>query len=167
MKPFSLLLGGKHPNALIELHDICFAMAANHEDAFKAVSNRWFGDLKSAHVDAWLDLSCVDAHKFNLSSNPSNKSLYFVNVGSYKTGVFKEDHQYIFLICKNEIEAKNRALLLASKEMILPHIDNLVEVDSLIEIKEIDQFKLGWEPIPDGEESKKVEIGYWPLAKYR
>jgi hypothetical protein len=166
MKPYSLLLGGKHPDALIELHDICFTMADNQEMAFKAVVNRWFGDLKSAHIDAWLDLSIIDKHKFNANSNPSGKSLYFINIGSYKAGVFKEDHQYLFLICKDEKEAKSRALSMTKMEALLPHVDNLSAIDLLIEIKEIDNFNLGWEPTLE-ETANKVEIGYWPLSKYR
>ncbi|MCK6596709.1 MAG: DUF1543 domain-containing protein [Bdellovibrionaceae bacterium] len=166
MKPFALLLGGSHPRALLELHDICFVMAENETDAFRAVVNKWFGDAKSAHVDAWIDLSIIDGHKVNLESNPSGKQLFFVNIGYYQKGVFREEHQHLFYVCSSLQEAKTRALTEWQSKTSLSHIDNLVDIDSLIEITHINRFKLGWEKELDLPDSV-VNVGYWPLNKYR
>lgn len=166
MKPYALLLGGSHPQALIELHDICFAMAKNHKDAFKQVAHSWFGDPESSHVDAWLDLSVVDGHQFTPGKNPSQKSLYFVNVGSYLTNVFSENHHYFFLICKDRNEAKKRAIKLAGKNAKHAHPDNLSMVDALIKIDKIQGKDLGWS-VAKNVKKASVKTGYWPLQKFQ
>ncbi|MBL7542207.1 MAG: DUF1543 domain-containing protein [Bdellovibrionaceae bacterium] len=166
MKPFALLLGGRHPNALLELHDICFVMATDQKEAFKAVVDKWFGDPKSAHVDAWLDLSIVDGHQINLKTNPSGNKLFFINIGCYQPGVFREDHQYLFYVCRNKQEAKTRALAEWKSKATMSHVDNLMDIDSLIEVAQIGGTQLGWEKDPTSLPTP-IHVGYWPLTKYR
>ena len=167
MSPYAILLGGKHPQALLELHDLRFTLASSSDEAFRNVASLWFGDLASSHVDAWVNLSSVDGYSAcKKQDTESGKILCFVNVGSYLPGVFAENHHYFFLIASSLAEVKKRALLLLGKPDSLAHIDNAESIDAIIQVDEIDSQKLYWKK-EDTEKSLEIHTGYWPLKKYR
>jgi hypothetical protein len=47
---------------------LSFTLASDQDESFRLIADEWFGDPKSAHVDAWLDLSIVDEHQINFES---------------------------------------------------------------------------------------------------
>ena len=167
LRPYAILLGGKHSDALLELHDLKLVMAESQPKAFKAVANLWFGDPATAHVDAWQDLSQVDGHVFADASDAEKAvKLYFVNMGAYQKGVFAEEHHYFFVIASSINGAKQKAKLALALGRSLPHVDNAELIDDIIEIENISGQKLYWKKT-DNFEATQIECGYWPLQKYQ
>jgi hypothetical protein len=164
-KPFAILLGGKHPKALLELHDVRFTMARDYKEAFLNVAGQWFGKKSSVHMDAWLDLSLVDGHRFVPGTKKNGKVLYFVNIGGYLKDHFGEEHRYRFLVGEHADEVKKRAQEAFGRDFLLPHKDNFSAVDLLIPVEEIGGRSLRWEPAP-GENPNVASNGYWPLRQF-
>jgi hypothetical protein len=174
-KLFAILLGGKHPDALLELHDLCFTLASDQKSAFQNVSTRWFGDLSTAHVDAWQEITQVDGHEMcSEELSEKNKKLFFVNVGGYVKGVFNEDHSYLFLISSSVAEAKKRAKEKMKSKLDLVHIDNSESIEQILEVIEVDESKLFWRAqdmnskttLPSAAlKDSSIHLGYWPFRK--
>jgi hypothetical protein len=163
-KPFALLLGGKHPEALLELHDLKVTFAADRAEAFQNVANAWFGSKDTAHVDAYLDLSNVDGHELaDASDADTQQKLFFINVGSYQKELFNENHHYFFMIGKSLAEVKTRAKSRLKTKAILAHTDNLLEIDQIIPLEQIDHQPLFWKKGKRGFKNNQPKNGYWPL----
>ncbi len=139
MKLFVIYLGGSHPNALIELHDIRIVIAEELEDTYEELRRTWWGAPETLHLDAWGVLNYADGHKIKISSKPQHdlgKKLYFVNLGGYDSSEFTELHKNVFVVAENESKAKVRAL-----RQILGwqshHRDYLFEAEKIIEISRL------------------------------
>ena len=139
-KLFSVLMGGDHPRAKIEVHDIVFAVSETLEAGYEQLRRGWFGTPKSAHIDAWMEAEGVDGYRFDWSSEPAPKGeprLYFLNFGGYEEGAFGETHRYLFVVAPDAAAAKR-----LGKERVGPighgkaHVDALLEVDALLDVGE-------------------------------
>ena len=67
---FVVMLGGKHPRAKIEVHDVVFAAAHTLEATYPQLRDGWFGSAKGLHVDAWMAVDGVDGWKVEFSTLP-------------------------------------------------------------------------------------------------
>src|SRR5204862_6601924 len=97
---------------------------------------QWWGTPESLHLDAWGMLKSVDGYDVILKNEPANHSddkLYFVNLGGYDSQQFTELHKNIFVVAKNEIEAKKKAVATVSHWNV-PHKDNLYEIDVCVNV---------------------------------
>lgn len=73
---FVVMLGGKHPRAKIEVHDVVFAVADTLEAAYPQLRADWFGSPKGMHIDSWMAVDGVDGWKVELSPlAPDRKSV--------------------------------------------------------------------------------------------
>jgi hypothetical protein len=131
---FAVLVGGNHPRALIELHDIQFVAARTLEETIPILRERWWGAPSSLHIDAFAEIGVVDGYRVSPvaagSTDGAAVSLYFVNTGGYRDGVFGEEHAYSF-----HVGADKRAIWAAARERASfdqRHQDNFDPIDDVI-----------------------------------
>ena len=101
---FAVLMGGKHPKAKIEVHDVVFAVADRLDQTYDQLRASWFGSPHSAHIDAWMEVEGVDGYCIEWSSEkpaPDEQRLYFLNFGGYEDGIFGEAHRYMFVVASD------------------------------------------------------------------
>ena len=140
-----VLLGGNHPKAKIEVHDVVFIHTDDIHHSHDKLRELWFGDKKRVHIDSWMAVHGVDGYRIELSEHPSNNdglNLYFINLGGYDPKIFGEEHRYILVIAKSEEQAKEQA-----KQSVLdiwdkPHKDNLFGIDDCLRIDTIEGLYL-------------------------
>ena len=63
---YVVMLGGRHPGAKIEVHDVVFALADTFEQAYPQLRQAWFGSPKGLHIDSWLEVHGVDGQRIEL-----------------------------------------------------------------------------------------------------
>ena len=164
LTPYGIMLGGRHPKANIELHDLVFVLAENKEDAFAKAREKWFGDPNKVHGDAYINLSSVKGYRFSTEPNDHEVKLYAVNIGGYLNNEFGELHQYHFIVAPSKGEAKKAAKKSSNENFILPHMDDNLDVDDLIEVKDIEGKQLYWIEDPSASLGES-ESGYFPYKK--
>lgn len=132
---FVVMLGGRHPHAHVELHDVVFALGRCLDDTHEQLRAQWFGAPEGLHIDSWLEVEGVDGWQLRLSDTPAPADapkLYFVNLGGYVPGVFGEAHRYRLVVAADAVEAKRKGLAQAGADWFKPHRDALFEVDDCL-----------------------------------
>ncbi|MCL6619086.1 MAG: DUF1543 domain-containing protein [Thermomonas hydrothermalis] len=135
LRLFVVLLGGAHPRAHVELHDVVFAVADSLANTHAQLRQQWFGDAKGLHIDAWMEVDGVDGWQVRLHPEPPPADaprLYFANLGGYLDGLFGEDHRYVLVVADTLADAKRKALAAAGHTWHSPHRDALFEVDACL-----------------------------------
>ena len=137
---YMVMLGGHHPRAKIEIHDIVFACGDTLPHTYPALIRNWFGDPKRVHIDAWMQIDGVDDYAVRLRPEPAaaGPRLYFVNLGGYLKQVFGEDHRYLLLVADDIQSAKQQAKARASDLWHKAHRDTLAEVDDCLQLDQIE-----------------------------
>lgn len=108
---FVIYIGGSHSKALVELHDVRLVVADKIEDTYAALRKSWWGIPESLHLDAWGVLHWADGYSVEIDSHCTNShKLYFINLGGYDSEQFTKLHRNVFVVAKNDQEAKIRAL---------------------------------------------------------
>lgn len=134
---FVVMLGGKHPGAKIEVHDVVFAFGLTLNDCHDQLRQQWFGSAKGLHIDSWWQVQGVDGYQLhfsNVAPKAGDPRLYFINLGGYQTGNFGEDHQYLLVVANSPEQAKQFGKQRIPKLWDKPHTDNLYDVDDCIAI---------------------------------
>lgn len=137
---YMVMLGGNHPKAKIEVHDIVFACGDRLQDTYPALVRNWFGDPKRVHIDAWMQVDGVGDYAVRLRPQPatSGPKLFFVNLGGYLSQVFGEDHRYLLVVADDLHSAKIQAKAQAGALWHKPHKDNLADVDECLQLDQVD-----------------------------
>lgn len=137
MKLFAVFVGGDHPRATIEVHDLRFTVAESVEAAVPALRAAWWGKPSSLHIDGYAELTEVDGWRVDLLPGPAptepGRRLWFVNLGGYTPELFGEQHNYLFLAGSDKAEVWSRARAL-SPEWTSRHKDNFVSIDEVIDV---------------------------------
>ncbi|MCL7715388.1 DUF1543 domain-containing protein [Stenotrophomonas sp. CPCC 101365] len=130
------MLGGRHPRANIEVHDVVFVAAPCIEQAYPQLRDQWFGAPAGLHLDSWMAVDGVDRYRVRLSTQPpaEGPKLYFVNLGGYVDGAFGEEHGYLLVAAADPVQAKATALRQAAPHWLKPHRDALLDVDDCLRI---------------------------------
>ena len=112
MKLFAVYIGGEHPRANIELHDMRFVVARTITETYDELRRQWWGTPQSLHIDAWAEISHADGYDVELVTEPvaGKERLYYVNLGGYDNEEFIEKHRNVFVVAETKAEAKARAL---------------------------------------------------------
>ena len=63
---FLVVIGGRAPNANIELHDVRWVIGKKIEDTFESLRNDWFGSIDGLHIDSYKKIKSIDGYKINL-----------------------------------------------------------------------------------------------------
>ena len=137
---FVVMLGGKHPRAKIEVHDVVFAIADSLEATYPQLRQGWFGNPAGFHIDAWMRVDGVDGWKVELSPLaplPGSPRLYFINLGGYEANTFGEAHHYLLVVAQDKNQAKSRAKQHMLKHWQQAHTDALLDVDDCLPIDQV------------------------------
>ncbi|RYD47346.1 MAG: DUF1543 domain-containing protein, partial [Sphingomonadales bacterium] len=112
MKLFAIYIGGEHPGAHIEVHDVRFVVAAHIRDTYDQLRAEWWGTPGTLHVDCWAEIDHADGFDVTLRPEPSKarEKLYFVNLGGYDGEDFAEKHKNLFVVAATVADAKARAI---------------------------------------------------------
>lgn len=140
---FIIMLGGQHPRAKIEVHDVVFSFANEISETYQLLRNEWFGSANGLHIDSWLAVDGVDGFKIHFEKRPPRPGslrLFFINMGGYEPGVFGEMHNYILVVANNKNEAKKIAKAKRCNNFLLPHIDSICEIDECFAIRSVGEF---------------------------
>lgn len=146
MKLFAVFIGGEHPRANIELHDMRFVAGETLEATIPQLREAWWGDPASLHIDGYAELTEADGWEVELvpgkAPETPARSLWFVNLGGYTPDLFGEQHNYLFLagMDKAEVWARARAL---SPRWTGRHKDNFVTIDEVIDVSGLVEGQ-GW-----------------------
>jgi len=138
---FVVMLGGKHPRAKIEVHDVVFAIADSLEAAYPQLREGWFGSPSGLHVDSWMQVDGVEGWKVQLSPLaplPGAPRLYFINLGGYEAEVFGEAHHYLLVVAHDKAEAKAKGKRKMLSHWSKAHTDALLDVDDCLPIDAVD-----------------------------
>ena len=60
---YVVMLGGRHPRAKIEVHDVVFAVAESLEGTYSQLREGWFGSPAGMHIDSWMAVDGVEGYK--------------------------------------------------------------------------------------------------------
>lgn len=136
---FVVMLGGKHPRAKIEVHDVAFVVADTLEQAYQPLRTQWFGSPKGLHIDAWMAVDGVEHWRVELSPLaplPGSPRLYFINLGGYDRQAFGEAHLYRLVVAHDKREAMAKGKRQGLPNWGKPHIDAVMDVDDCLPIDE-------------------------------
>ncbi|MEN3159694.1 DUF1543 domain-containing protein [Alkalimonas sp. NCh-2] len=136
---FMVMLGGSHPKANIELHDVVFVAGTELEQCYPQLQRLWFAEPEGLHMDAWMRVRVVDGYRLQLVSEPApqQNKLFFLNLGGYHDGVFGEDHRYLFVVATDRADAKQKAKARLLSSWDKPHTDRVFELDQCLEISQV------------------------------
>lgn len=138
---FMVMLGGKHPKAKIEIHDVVFARGETLEEIYPQLRQQWFGAPKGLHIDSWLMVDGIADYQVrftDIAPGPDELRLFFINLGGYQSGQFGEEHQYLLVVATDKATAKKQGKAIANQKWQQPHTDNLLDVDDCIPIDQVD-----------------------------
>lgn len=138
---YVVMLGGSHPRARIEVHDVVFAVAATLEAAYPQLREQWFGNPKGLHIDSWLEVEGVDGYRVQWSAMqpaPGEPRLYFINLGGYEPGAFGEAHHYLLLTAASPREARSKAKQHMRRHWAQAHTDAVMDIDDCIAIDQVE-----------------------------
>lgn len=112
MKLFAIYIGGEHPAAHIEIHDVRFVVAASIEDTHAQLRAEWWGSPGTLHIDCWAEIAYADGYEVALRPEPfvGSERLFFVNLGGYDGRDFAEQHKNMFVVATSAKDAKARSL---------------------------------------------------------
>jgi len=172
MRLYSVYLGGRAEKCNIELHDIVFVVGRKLEETYPQLVEKWFGLSHRIHIDAYVELTHADGYAINIvpknTAPESEYKLYFMNFGAYEPDLFSEVHQIAFYVAKDKTEAIARARGELCCGMIQTHcddslvVDDLIdsheglEIDDVIEISEVDGYRLQFTPLAEPRPLKIV-----------
>ncbi|WP_445681244.1 DUF1543 domain-containing protein [Radicibacter daui] len=151
MKLFMFYVGGSFLNSNVELHDVRFSVGETAEACHDDLRRQWWGNPSSLHLDCWGAVEQADGYDVTLAEKagaeeagaesagtkqdetPGGPRLFFVNLGGYDPREFAELHRNVLLVAADEATAKRKAVELI-KGWMLPHKDNLYEVEGLVDV---------------------------------
>ena len=138
---FVVMLGGKHPRARIEVHDVAFVVADTLEAAYPQMRQAWFGSQAGLHIDSWMAVDGVQDWKVEMSPlapRAGSPRLYFINLGGYDNQVFGEAHHYLLVVARNMNEAKSKGRKHVLAHWRQPHTDAVMDIDDCLPIDQVE-----------------------------
>jgi hypothetical protein len=135
MNLFAIYIGGEHPGAHIEVHDVRFVVAPTIKDTHDRLRADWWGTPGTLHVDCWAAIDHADGYDVALLPEPSGQreKLWFVNLGGYDQRDFAEQHRNMFVVAISLSDAKARAMATVTgwKDA---HRDEIYEADQVFDL---------------------------------
>ncbi len=179
LKLFKFNLGFKPKPRNIEQHDVFFAIGRNMSDCKKSILDFIGLSENEVHIDTCTTIEQVGGYAIEIvplgtSVAEQKLELYFINLGGYTEGEYREFHKQLLIPAYSLDEAKTKA----KKDIFMqehagikgatPHVDDKFVIDAEVE----DFFKLdfpGYEikltPNPDVPDSKPVIMGYYMVSR--
>lgn len=137
MKLFAIYVGGEHPRANIEVHDIRFVVAPSIEETHRDLLDQWWGRAGSLHIDCWSEITQADGYEVSLRPEPFQGAarLYYVNLGGYDGVEFAEKHRNVFVVADTLAGAKSRAIKQAA-DWSDAHRDEMYEAEQAFSLQD-------------------------------
>jgi len=166
MKLFAIYIGGEHPQANIEVHDIRFIAAQTLRETHQELKRQWWGRPGSLHIDCWAEVSRADGYAVSLRPEPFEglEKLYYVNLGGYDGVDFAEKHRNVFVVADTLSRAKSRALKRA-RDWTAPHRDEMYEAEqafNLADAAALQALHIHLTPVPEATDAP-FACEYLPL----
>lgn len=147
---YLVLLGGKHAQANIEVHDLRPVVCKDLTHAYVSLKQQWFGLKQGLHIDSWMKIHGVTYQNVdyriviheNTFNQPSKLKLYLINLGAYVPRVFGEIHKYVVVAGYNAVDAKQQGKLAIEMHWDKPHTDAVIDVDDCLEVTLLDHFSI-------------------------
>lgn len=101
---YMLKSGATPKGRLIEQHDVFFGVADEVRELIPHFESAWAEIRDIWHLDAYRKVTAVDGYrievidKHSATDAPSDKQLYFVNLGGYKPNHFEEYHHKLLIV---------------------------------------------------------------------
>jgi hypothetical protein len=166
MKLFAIYVGGEHPRANIEVHDMRFVVAPSMLETHDELRRQWWGSPGSLHIDCWAEIDHADGHAVSLRPEPYDgpERLYYVNLGGYDPADFSEKHRNMFVVADTVAKARARALR-SVRDWDAPHRDDLYEAEQAFALdRAMGEQRMHIHLTPDGEERPfRFTCEYLPL----
>ncbi|HRP09850.1 MAG TPA: DUF1543 domain-containing protein [Terricaulis sp.] len=167
LKLYAVLVGGAHPRASIELHDVQFVAGRSIEETYPLLRQRWWGTPGSLHIDAYAELETVDGFDIipTAAAARGDVALYFVNTGGYTPGLFNEFHAFSFHVGRDKPAIWAAARARAAFES--KHKDNFDQIDDVLCIDEAlaaQNIGLALRPAPGKADAVHVTARYIPIG---
>ena len=137
---FIVMLGGKHPRASIEVHDVVFCAADTLEQAYPDLRNSWFGSARGLHIDAWMAVDGIDGWQVRLTDlapGPGDPTLYFINLGGYEPHAFGEAHHYLLVVARSPAEARAQGKRQMQPGWLQGHVDAVIDIDDCLPVDQV------------------------------
>jgi len=137
---FVVMLGGRHPQAKIEVHDLVFVEGEKLSDCYDQLRSSWFGLAKGMHIDSWMTVDGVDGYQLRFTDKapaPTELKLFLLNYGGYLPGGFGEEHQYVLQLAHNAAEAKQLGKQRYPALWQKPHTDAVIDIDDCLLIDKV------------------------------
>ena len=109
-KLYFLLVGCRLKGRHTEQHDVFFGIGSSPADLIPAVKSFW-PEAENLHIDCWREVTNVNGHSVKVdlkedNPEPSNLSLFFINLGGYRKGEFEEFHFKDLFVAANAGDAQ-------------------------------------------------------------
>jgi hypothetical protein len=165
VKLFAIYIGGEHPAAHIEIHDVRFVAAPSIGKTHDALRAEWWGTPGTLHIDCWAEIDHVDG--FAVALRPerptAREKLYFVNLGGYDGKAFAEQHKNMFVVATSVTDAKAQALR-SITGWTDAHRDDLYEAEKAFALDELADGRLHVHLTPsEVHRHPKFTCRYFPL----
>lgn len=134
---FVVMLGGKHPRAKIEVHDVVFTVGDSLQATYPQLRDGWFGNPKGLHIDAWMAVEGIDGWKIefsHLAPHADALRLYFINLGGYEASTFGEAHHYVLVVALNKQDAMAKGKQKMLGRWSQRHTDGVLDIDDCLPI---------------------------------
>ena len=144
---FMVMLGGRHPRANTEVHDVVMAVGHELTELYPQLKAKWFGAAKGLHIDAWMNIQGFSQegkhYRVELSHVALGKDaerLYMVNLGGYDQQEFGELHRYVLVKAAHSKMAKQLGKKAYAQQWQKPHVDHVIDVDDCIKIEMVGDY---------------------------
>lgn len=182
LKLYLLLLGSKAPQRNVEQHDYFFGIARSLKDLVPEIKTFWPEAGDSIHIDAWREVNTVDGYKIkpvlkNEKLTPSEKKLFFINLGGYQANKLEEQHYTVLIVHHDRalaIKESKRSVFFKTNSVkgAHSHIDEKygIDVDDAYCIEDIlmpahkEKYHLIITPA-EGLPEDEIHLGYLKLDK--
>ena len=178
MKLFYVLLGAIPKGRNTEQHDVFFGIA---EDVYqlKKDINAFWKEAGKIHMDGFMEVNFIDGYEVQIVEkfeNSDSNHLYFMNLGGYKPGDFRELHHQLLMVGNSVSNVIKRAMKTDFyKEMSFKNaeshiddhygvdIDDLSKVDDLLPLSMKEKYSIILKKSTQKIQENPTKIGYFKL----
>jgi hypothetical protein len=138
---YVIYLGGKHPRANIEVHDLVFTIGKDIQSCFQFCLDNWFPNDNNIqkikpHIDGYFQIELPYSY-----TSVGEYSLFCLNYGGYLPNQLAEMHEFILVFAKNNLDAIKESNKKLKLKFALLHMDNCLQLDELINISDVLDLK--------------------------
>jgi len=181
-KLFLLLLGSKAPKRNVEQHDYFFGIANTLKELVPQIKAFWPEAGNSIHVDGWRLVTNVDGYEIKVMPRtgltpPSERKLFFINLGGYQPNKLEEQHYTVLTVQENRAsavqDAKKTAFFKANSikganshidEKYGIDVDDIYRVEDILDPQQKEKYHIVIEPGSDLK-ADHIHLGYFKLDK--